>query len=321
MLTTLSGEQSTRRDFLSTCRVRLVRETINLGFVYQTRLTQEKTMSTVFDAQQQLANIDAIMRETERMAQTLHNWPESYWGRRTYCPDWTASDAIAHLITGADFYAQVVDAGRRGHPQLPWGLQDISAFRQKRIEVGQSFIEGGSRALIEGFERQAAKLHDVFLSLQASDLDQVAWHPRGLVPIGFWMGMRLNEVVVHGWDIRQPHEAQAGLSPQALPAMGSVLPEMQLQFFSQRIAEALDGLYLMQASDRAWAFEIRGKTVTYHAEAPTQSDTCLHTDMESLVLLTMGRADLDAKRQSGAFTLSGDIEKGNRLCDLLFRRF
>jgi uncharacterized protein (TIGR03083 family) len=278
-------------------------------------------MSTVFDAQRQLATIDVIMRETERMAQALHDWPESYWKRQTYCPDWTASDAVAHLITGADFYAQVVDSGRRGHPQPPWGLQDVSKYRQTRIEVGQTFIEAGSSALIDGFEREAAKLHDVFLSLQAADLDRAAWHPRGLIPLGCWMGMRLNEVVVHGWDIRQPHEAQAGLSPQALPAMGSVLPEMQLQFLSQRVAEGLDGVHLIQASDIIWAFEIRGQTVTYRAEAPTQSDTCIHADIESLVLLTMGRADLDAKRQTGAFTLSGDIDKGNRLCDLLFRTF
>ncbi|GIX49549.1 MAG: hypothetical protein KatS3mg131_3760 [Candidatus Tectimicrobiota bacterium] len=274
-----------------------------------------------FDAREQLANIAVVADETARMARDFRAWPEAHWWRQTYCPGWNAADVVAHLATGADFYAQVITAGRAGTPQPPWGVADVAAFRQRRAAEARRLIEGGPAALLEGFERQAATLQEVLTSLQEADLGKVAWHPRGLVPIGCWVGMRLNELVIHDWDIRQPHEAAASLSPTALPAMLTVLPELQQQFLEQRLANGLDGVYILRTGEAAWAFMIQGTTVTYHAAAPPQFDACLSADAETLILLTMGRADMTAKRQSGALAITGDVEKGQRLCEVLFRTF
>ena len=63
------------------------------------------------------------------------------------------------------------------------------------------------------------------------------------------------------------------------------------------------------------------KTLTYHAQAPETFDTHLGADAESLILLSMGRADVEAKRQDGALILTGDKEKGQQICELLFQAF
>ena len=55
------------------------------------------------NAREQLANIPVIANETARMVQAFRSWPQSYWSRPTYCPGWTAADAVAHLATGAIF--------------------------------------------------------------------------------------------------------------------------------------------------------------------------------------------------------------------------
>jgi hypothetical protein len=57
--------------------------------------------------------------------------------------------------------------------------------------------------------------------------------------------MRLNELVIHGWDIHQPHEVHAGLSPIVLPAMLVILLEMQAQCLEQRLANGLDGIHVL----------------------------------------------------------------------------
>jgi hypothetical protein len=54
-------------------------------------------------------------------------------------------------------------------------------------------MDGGPTALLAGFQQSAAKLPEVLALLQEADLSKVAWHPRGLVPIGSWVGMRLTE--------------------------------------------------------------------------------------------------------------------------------
>ncbi len=274
-----------------------------------------------FDAQVQLANVAAVERQTQHMLAAMRAWSEADWQRPTYCPDWVAADAIAHLATGGDFYAQVVTSGRGGDPKPAWDVKDLAEFRQVRGDAGRKLIAAGSAALIDGFEQEAAKLQAVFASLQAGDLSQSAWHPRGLVPIGSWIGMRLIELAIHDWDIRQPHEASTALTPEALPGLLTVLPEMQLQFLSQRVTDGLDGTHVLQAGDASWAFRVAGNAVTYESQAPSVFDTCVRGDAQRLILLTMGRDDLAEAQQSGALTLTGNREKSQLLCDTLFRTF
>jgi uncharacterized protein (TIGR03083 family) len=136
---------------------------------------------------------------------TKQSWPETRWQLPTHCLEWQAADAVAHLATGGDFYAPVIAAGCQGEPRLPWGASDAAGTRAARAAASQRLVDGGPTALIEGFQQGAAQLQGVLELLQAAGLSKVAWHPCGLVPIGSWVGMRLTELVVHDWDIRQPH--------------------------------------------------------------------------------------------------------------------
>lgn len=274
-----------------------------------------------FDPQTQLSNIAVVRQETARLSEAFRAWAALDWQRPTYCPDWQARDAVAHLATGGDFYAQVIAAGRAGNPQPPWGVNDVAGFRAARAAAGKKLLDAGPAALIEGFEQGAEKLQNVFSSLQQKDFVQTAWHPRGLVPIGCWIGMRLNELVIHDWDMRQPHEAEAALSPSALPALLTVIPELQLQFLEQRREDGLNGVHVFRAAPLAWAFTIADQGVTYHEQVPAVFDTCLSSDAESLILLTMGRAALADKLQRGVLTIEGNVAQGRRLGETLFRTF
>jgi len=274
-----------------------------------------------FDPKTQLANIAVVADETARMTKVFRGWPESYWQRPTYCPDWRAADAVAHLVTGNDFYAQAVVLGLGGDPKLPWGVSDMAGFRAVRAAAVKELIDGGPEALIAGFAESAAKFQEALESLREEDLAKAARHPIGLFPIGCWIGMRLNELVIHDWDIRQPHETNAALSPTALPAMLTVLPEMQKRFLERRPTDGLAGVHVLRAGDTSWSFSVEETSVTYQSPAPGTFDTCLSADAESLILLSMGRSDAEAKKQSGALTLTGDTQKAQRLCETLFQAF
>jgi len=274
-----------------------------------------------FSTREQLANIPVVVRESVRLAQTFRSWPQSHWSRPTFCPGWTATDAVAHLATGGMFYAQVLTAGRSGTPTLPWGASNPAEFREARQAAARKLVDGGPTALMEGFEQGATQLQAVLESLQEDDLAKVARHPRGLIPIGAWIGMRLVELGVHEWDLRQPHETPAHLAPTILPALLGVISEMQTQFLTQRGTEGLDGVYVLRAGDTAWGLAVQGKAVTYQATSPTSCDASLSTDAESMILLSVGRADPAAKLQSGALTITGDTARGQQLCATLFRTF
>jgi hypothetical protein len=185
----------------------------------------------------------------------------------------------------------------------------------------QKLLDGGPTAVLTGFEQAGATLQAVLESLQEADLAKVALHPRGRIPIGSWIGMRILELSAHDWDIRQPHETHAHLSPTAVPALLSAMPELQIQLLGLRVTEGLDGVYALRAGDAAWGFTIQGKTVTPLPEAPLECKVGLCTDAESMILLTVGRADVTEKLQSATLTITGDVEQGKQLCATLFRTY
>jgi hypothetical protein len=101
------------------------------------------------------------------------------------------------------------------------------------------------------------------------------------------------------------------------------MPELQVQLLGARLTEGLDGVYALRAGDAAWGFTIQGKIVTPLAQvpAPGACDTSLSTDAESMILLTVGRADVAEKLQSAALTITGNVEQGKQLCATLFRAY
>ncbi len=266
-------------------------------------------------------HVAVVASQTALMAQSYDEWSESDWQRDTFCSDWTAADAVAHLVTGADFYTQVIESGRTGQPGKPWGVTNVEEFRVARGHAGKKLTTAGPAAVLQAFSDSAAALQAVLESLQGRELSELAWHPRGLVPISGWIGMRLIELGIHDWDIRQPHEPDAGLSSIVLPALLEVLPDMQTQFLGQRAGDELAGTFGFQTGDASWGIRLQGGTASYLPEAPPDCDACLHADAESMILLTMGRADLEAKRAGGTLTVTGDADQGQRLCSALFRAF
>ena len=265
--------------------------------------------------------ISVVASQTALMAQAYGEWSEADWQRDTFCAGWTAADAVAHLVTGADFYTQVIESGRTGTPGKPWGVTNVEEFRVARGDAGTKLTAAGPAAVLQAFSDSSAALQAVLESLQEEELRELAWHPRGLVPIDGWIGMRLIELGVHDWDIRQPHEPNAGLSPTVVPALLAVLPDMQTQFLTQRAGDDFVGTFGFQAGDASWGIRLREGTASYLPEIPPACDACLHADAESMILLTMGRADLEAKQAGGALTVTGDADKGQQLCATLFRAF
>jgi len=99
------------------------------------------------------------------------------------------------------------------------------------------------------------------------------------------------------------------------------MPALHGQLLELRVTEGLDGVYVLRAGDAAWGFAIQGKTVTPLQEAPRECDVSLSTDAESMILLTVGRADATEKIQSAALAITGKVEQGKQLCATLFRAY
>jgi hypothetical protein len=61
--------------------------------------------------------------------------------------------------------------------------------------------------------------------LTAAEAETACYHPANLLPVRTFVGLRLCELVVHGWDIRSPLEPTAALSPESAAVLEEWWPE------------------------------------------------------------------------------------------------
>ena len=119
--------------------------------------------------------IAVVASQTALMAQAYGEWSEADWQRGTFCAGWTAADAVAHLVTGADFYTQVIESGRTGTPGKPWGITNVEEFRVARGDAGKKLTAAGPAAVLQAFSRQRrVALQAVLESLQEQELRGVS---------------------------------------------------------------------------------------------------------------------------------------------------
>ena len=81
----------------------------------------------------------------------------------------------------------------------------------------------GEAALLQAFASDYQRLHQILLALQPEDWDKPCFHRRGVLPIRDYVGLRLQELTIHGWDMRTPaFDDTATLSERPLPVLVSL---------------------------------------------------------------------------------------------------
>ncbi len=244
-----------------------------------------------FDSDEQLSIVPTVAELSAHMIATFNTWSEDDWYRDSYCAGWSRADVVAHITTGTDYRTQVLKLGLADNPIFPWGATSLNEVRNIRARAVENLCSGGPKALLDGFTQVVNQHQEVLASLQPSDLGKMAQYPRGLVPIGEWIGMQLIELIVHEWGMRRPDEPRARLVAFAVEPVLKVLPETHMRFLSHRLADndsivLQDGVYRVCAGSAAWAFRVRNQGVTYEEGLTPSWRTSFNTDPETLILLS-----------------------------------
>jgi hypothetical protein len=69
------------------------------------------------------------------------------------------------------------------------------------------------------FEAALTRLHALLAEVGPHDWERSCYHPWRLMPVRQFLAMTLQELVLHGWDIRSRVTPQAALAPESLPAL------------------------------------------------------------------------------------------------------
>ena len=167
--------------------------------------------------------MDVLSFEASQLWDFMARLGQDGWSRPSACTGWTVGDVLAHLTQGASAWCATITRAVAGDAHPPPGEQmlrpgergsEVTAQRAIAFRQGMEETE-----LLNAFADGYQHLRAVLLGLQPGDWDKPCYHRRGILPTREYVGLRLQELTIHGWDIRSAFNKAATLSERPLPAL------------------------------------------------------------------------------------------------------
>ena len=269
-------------------------------------------------AQELKETIEAMRREYIRLAAWFRGFSEADWAAPTFCPEWTASQVAGHITFGGEFFASSVRNGLKGDLGFPFGAKTREEFNAMRenmaIEIGA--LDGP--ALADRFEASTRDVVELFASLDPKDYETPAWHRRCVFPIRRFILSRLNEYLIHEWDIR--NEPAARLEGPSVAAAARNLRQHCQLFYGLSPAEGLSGAFAFELTDTGykWATRIEDDKAIDLGPGEHPAEAAFSATAGDMLLLITGRLPAGRSRADGRLRVEGDEEKIQAFLPTLF---
>jgi uncharacterized protein (TIGR03083 family) len=262
--------------------------------------------------------IALIGSEASRIQHFMADLSAPEWSQPSVCDGWTVGDVFAHITQGALTWrdtirrAQAGDAGPPpGQRLLQPGERGSDTTAQRAIDYHQ---ELGAEQLLSAFADGYEGLRQVLLELQPEDWDKPCFHRRGILPTRDYVGIRLQELTIHGWDIRSAFDAAATLSEPPLPIL---IPRAQ-----RWLTNTFRPTSNLTAPIR-YRFDVSGPAPVQQDVLVTQDDFRIETvsatpadvtfrcSAGTYLLFVYGRLPLGRGLETGLMEIEGDREQAS----------
>lgn len=267
--------------------------------------------------------VPIVPTEADGLAQFLETLSADDWQRPSACDLWAIRDVAAHLIWVADFYTDTVSRGRQGDISRPADRPPGDApepaampayFHQHAMRVRDRF----GTALLPTFRSSLRTLSNVMGGLSPQEWEiPCAFFPHfgGTLPAQAFLFLMIQELVIHGWDIRSRFDGTATLSPASLPPL---LERIRIRF-------GLPGFATFPMNAHRWPlvryqFDLRAEsapsydvivergTARMEPSGKAPADVILRCDRATFALMMYKRLTLDPAVAQGRVTIEGNHE-------------
>ncbi len=145
--------------------------------------------------------------------------------------------------------------------------------------------------------------------LPADQAETAGYHPGNILSIRTFVGLRLLEVVIHGWDIRSQLEPSAPLSPESAAVLVGFWPEFIAWGFRPEPTLSTAARYRFAFTGdvpHPYDIVVEGQTVRMEPAGEHAAHVTLHCAAATFVLLMCGRYRLDTLITTGQVTVEGE---------------
>ncbi len=262
--------------------------------------------------------IEAIGREYPRLAGWFRGFSEEDWAAPTFCPEWTAAQVTGHITFGGEFFASSVRGGLKGDLGFPFGATSREEFMEIRLGKAKEIGALAGPELADRFEASTRDVTELFASLDPKDYEMKAWHRRTNFPIRRFIFSRLNEYLLHEWDIRNDPEAR--LEGPSIPVAAANLRQHCQLFYELSPVEGFLGVFAFKLTDTGhrWAMRVEGDKAVDLGVGDHPTDAAFAATSGDMLLLITGRLPVEKSLAGGRFKIEGDEELARKLMPSLF---
>jgi uncharacterized protein (TIGR03083 family) len=165
--------------------------------------------------------------ESAYLKRYLHALPPTAWELPSACARWVIGDVVAHLVDSGTFYSESIVRGLQGE-RTPFANRppagsvngaSVAELTATRVLAARQHLGEG---LLTAFVATTERLHHLITRLTATEAETPCYHPGAIISVQTFVGLRLLELVVHGWDIRSSLELTASLSAESAAVLESL---------------------------------------------------------------------------------------------------
>ncbi len=168
--------------------------------------------------------IEAVRSEAAGLGDFLTGMDADDWNRNSACAEWKVGDVVAHLAQGGHGWIEFIARALEGDIDPPPGQQTLRAGDRGSEATAQRAVQQrqsqGEQELLDSFNSGYQQLYELLQQLKPEDWELPCFHRRGLSSIQEMVARRVQELAIHGWDIRSAFDPSHQLSE---PAVGVVV--------------------------------------------------------------------------------------------------
>lgn len=259
--------------------------------------------------------VNLVDIEASRIRDFLAGLDEAAWGKNSSCEGWSVADVAAHLSAGADSWANSIGRAVDGDSGPPAGQTPLASGERGSEIINQSAIsyrqEAGA-SLMENFSAGYDLLRQRLAQLKEEDWDKPCYHRRGPMPIRDFVALRVQELAVHGWDIRWGIDKSAELGEESLSLLAGRVPRWLRTAFIPGLDLPVPVRYRFDVAGPVAIKQdvmVNGSEFQIEAQAAGEADTMFGCNTGNYILLIYGRLDVDQASRDGRLDITGSAKQ------------
>ena len=258
--------------------------------------------------------IEKVRTEAASLRMFLSQLDERTWASESTSKGWTIEDVVSHLAGNIDNWTNNIIRAVDGEYSPPEGQAFLPPGERASHPFGPAARESrliSGPEILDVFNTGHVRFQKILETLDDEDWDKPCFHRRGVVTTDVFVGLQIQELSLHGWDIRWGFDETAELSESSLPVLIDLVPRWIDTAFTTSVALLTPVTYRFDVSGPVIVRQdlvITSDSYDVLESDMNPPDVVFHCDTGNYILMMYGRLEIERAIQDGRLSVKGSME-------------